>query len=195
MLNNGSILPNNKGETKMKQKEIERRWILQSIPKDLYRTSEYLCHQSYLFAGEEEELRIRAKYKGESAGFRLTHKSGGCGKLSRDELETPICEAMYKSLLTMALANNTIEPITKQSVEAIVQGTEIVFSIVDQAKPTEYNYCEVEFTSKNDAEAYVLPLVNAIEVTDDTYYNMASYWRCSRLGVEMSPRIIVPWLN
>ncbi len=70
----------------MKQKELERRWILQSIPKDLYKASEYSCHQFYLFAGEEEELRIRAKYKGDATVFRLTHKSGGCGELSRDEL-------------------------------------------------------------------------------------------------------------
>lgn len=179
----------------MKQKEIERRWILQSIPKDLYKTSEYLCNQSYLFAGDEEELRIRAKYKGESTVFRLTHKSGGCGELSRDELETPIGEEMYNSLLTMALASNTIEPITKQSVEAIVQGTEIVFNIVDQSKPTEYNYCEVEFQSNHDAEAYVLPIAGAIEVTEDPYYNMASYWRRTRLGEKMQLRIPVPWLD
>lgn len=179
----------------MKQKEIERRWIIQSIPKDLYKANEYLCHQSYLFAGEEEELRIRAKYKGESAGFRLTHKSGGCGELSRDESEMSIGEAMYDSLLTMTLLNDTLEPITKQSVEAIVQGTEIVFNIVDQSKPIGYNYCEVEFASNEEAEAYVLPIVGAIEVTEDPYYNMASYWRRTRLGETMSPRILVPWLQ
>ncbi len=179
----------------MKQKELERRWILQSIPKDLYKASEYSCHQSYLFTGEEEELRIRAKYKGESTGFRLTHKSGGCGVISRDELETSIGEEMYNSLLTMALLNDTLEPITKQSVEAIVQGTEIVFNVVDQSKPTEYSYCEVEFQSNNDAEAYVLPIANAIEVTEDPYYNMASYWRRTRLDATMSPMITVPWLN
>lgn len=152
--------------------EIERKWLLNSLP-DLNWGHRYEVHQSYLSCGNPE-VRIRTKksiYDNEVFSPRMTFKSDGT--IAREEIEFDISEENYNKLLN--LVNG--EYITKDYCIYWFGGYELEVSVVDNGA---FVYCEVEFDSIEDAEKFVLPFPEAVEITYNSDYKMKNYWKKMR---------------
>lgn len=159
--------------------EIERKWLLNSLP-DLNWDHRYEVHQSYLSYGNPE-VRIRTKksiYDNEVFSPRMTFKSDGT--IAREEIEFDISEESYNKLLN--LVNG--EYITKDFCIYWFDGYELEISVVDN---NAFVYCEVEFDSIEDAEKFILPFSDAIEITYNSEYKMKNYWKKTRMNDKTCP--------
>lgn len=73
-------------------KEIERKFLVEQLPKDLLSSPFEIIEQGYLAISQEREVRIRRK----GQAFMLTVKSNG--NLIREEYETLISKAQFETL-------------------------------------------------------------------------------------------------
>lgn len=156
--------------------EIERKWLLDakwvsnvllvSYPVD----SHYQIEQSYLSINPEVRIRHIVTIDGDfEYPYKLTIK--GNGDLIREEVELPLSNDQYTSLLT--LLDNKV-PIQKDVYIYQINRYRIEVVKVDN----EWAYAEVEFESKDEADQYCFPFPYIEEVTYDNDYKMKNYW-CS----------------
>lgn len=160
--------------------EIERKWLFESpeVAKDkceLYEKFDYL--QGYISV--DPEIRISKKrVVGEEPKFKLTIKSKDL--LERIEVEKPLTSMEYTQL--RAVANIAREQmITKTIYDYIYDGHHLTIGIVDEGKPTEFCYGEIEFNSVQEATNFVAPDWFGPDVTYDKRYKMSEYWKRTRL--------------
>lgn len=161
--------------------EIERKWLFDSpdIAKDkceLYERFSYL--QGYISI--TPEIRISRKW---SEGFqeylyKLTIKSKDL--LSRIEVEKALNSLEFLHLMTVG-GFYLEDMITKTIYDYIYQGYHLTIGIVDEGQPTSFCYGEIEFSSEEEANAFIAPDWFGKEVTYDKSYKMSEYWKRTRL--------------
>lgn len=165
--------------------EIERKWLLNSLPKNLtfwdYRAT---IEQAYLTIEKfsdviTKEVRVRKKTTTDGeTNYKLAYKIGS--GLVREEIETPITEDFWKECI------KHIIPIRKKYYtedckyphykdDDLTQTFTIEYSEVDGG---EFYYAEVEFDSIEDANHFNFPYPSLVirEATDDDSVRMANYW-------------------
>lgn len=168
--------------------EIERKWLLSDLPKNLEADARYILQTSYISHGKNE-VRIRSAFHDDSVGtketwgeiycrYKLTIK--GPGALSRTEVEFILSREQYDELSALIKP----EPILKDYHEYHINGKRIEISRVDN----DWVYAEVEFESEKEANDYVLPKeiqeVLVREITYEPEYKMKNYWSRTRTKQE-----------
>ena len=143
--------------------EIERKFLLKSIPKDLEQFAHYEIKQAYLCT--EPVIRIRQK----NDKYILTYKSAGMR--SRIEEEMPLTEDAFLHLLKKA-DGNIIHKTRYLIPNEFEQHTYTIE--LDQFHGVYEGIwlAEVEFESEEQADCYVMPDWFLKEVTyDGSYHN------------------------
>lgn len=165
--------------------EIERKWLLNSLPKNLTFWDQYTTiEQAYLTIEKfsdviTKEVRVRKKTTADGeTDYKLAYKIGS--GLVREEIETPITEDFWKE------CTKHVIPIRKKYYtetckcphykdDDFTQTFTVEFSEVDGG---EFYYAEVEFDSIEDANHFDFPYPSLVirEATDDDSVRMANYW-------------------
>lgn len=142
--------------------EIERKYLIKDLPKDL---SNYECHrltQAYL--NTSPVVRVRR----EDNMYYLTYK--GRGLLTREEYNLPLDEASFLHLLEKADGNI----ISKRRYKIPYTCNDQIFTIeldIFDAPFSPLVIAEVEFANEEDADAFVIPDWFLEEVTFDPKYH------------------------
>ena len=139
--------------------EIERKYLISSIPEDLSPYKCRLIEQGYL--SKNPVVRVRK----DNDEYYLTYK--GNGLLAREEANLPLTKESYEHLIQKADGNI----ITKHRYE-IPDGTgkTIELDIFDGVfKGTIV--AEVEFESIEEANSYIAPSWFIQDVTNDPQYH------------------------
>ena len=170
--------------------EIERKWLLKRLP-DIQPNWRSEGHQSYLSV--DPVIRVRRISWPDNNGVTvrrfLTVK--GAGNLSRAEFEFPISEEDYVNITRHIIFPKM--PIHKENYYYDLSGhcdpsiladldEQLRIDVVDRGTATEFIYAEVEFKSVEDARTFEFPFpeCEAMDVTDDPEWKMASYWKRTR---------------
>lgn len=148
--------------------EIERKWILNKIPTEFKLVKNSQVEQFYLSTSPEVRLRHNPA---SSEPFRITVK--GEGTLSREEIETEVSEDFYNQV--KKFVGKT--PIKKNYSIFNCGGYPLAVSVVDNGV---FIYAEIEFETEEQARNYLLPIDDAIEVTNNPGYKMKNYWLRTR---------------
>lgn len=167
----------------MVKTEIERKWLLRSLPFE-EEESKYWIEQFYISTDPEVRLR-RCMPNGNYENripYRLTIK--GEGSLSRIEIQTAVDEDFYNQALDYV----NLDPIQKHFISYKDKKTGhkvevgVVLEDVNKGR-TPFTYAEVEFDSEEEAFAYQFPWPEIVikEVTNDPEWKMKNYWRRTRL--------------
>ena len=143
--------------------EIERKWRLKAVPEVVLRegAAKHIT-QGYLYISDRGEVRLR--YEGNT--YYLTCK--GKGDLSRPEENYPLLSEMAFIFLWPNIIGQAIE---KTRYTSLLHGHVYQFD-VHEGYLEGYICVEVEFSTEEEANAFVLPswVGEAIEVTDDKRY-------------------------
>lgn len=151
---------NNFGQPEDKEKkpvEIERRFLITRLPDDLDKYLHDDLEQDYLSIGEDgSEDRVRRK----GSKFIRTQKQG-LG-LERTEQEAEITEEEYE-----ALKKNTVGRPIKKTRYYIPHGGQVIELSIFHDQLEGITTAEVEFDTKEEAEAFIPPDWFDAEVTED----------------------------
>lgn len=167
--------------------EIERRWLMAGFLEDSPAAPagpgtgapQFLCEvekaQAYLCTAPV--VRIRSE-RWPGAGGQVQQQYILCvkgpGTLARAEIETPITAEVYRQLAELI----GVPPIHKRTrLYRLADGHELECSLVDEGEAMAFYYAEVEFTSVEEATAFVPPAFLGQEKTEDPTFSMSSYWR------------------
>lgn len=146
--------------------EIERKFTIKALPKNL---SSYPCHlieQAYL--NTDPVIRVRR----EDDTFYLTYK--GKGLLAREEYNLPLNEQAYYHLLEKA--DGVI--ISKKRYVIPIEDTSLCVELDIFEKPfAPLIIAEVEFPDKETAEAFVPLDWFSQDVTNDPAYHNSNLSR------------------
>lgn len=158
--------------------EIERKWLLSSLPSNIFPDSSYIIHQFYLNLNPEIRLRSCKALLDEEVKhpYRLAIKSDGT--LERQEIQCDVtADFFYEALDFVGLT-----PIIKDYYIFYKDGFKIEISSVEET----FIYAEVEFRTKEEAKSYDFPWPCLVikEVTDDYEWKMKNYWKRTRLDIE-----------
>ncbi len=141
-------------------KEIERKFLVIDIPKNINIIKSQNIHQTYLANNEEESLRVR---KVNCNIFTMTFKSGR--GLVREEIEFPISEQTYNQLI-----NSNIIPLIKTRMK-IDDGKYVYdLDIYHNIEEGNLKTIEVEFEDEKLANDFVPPDWFDKEVTGQSEY-------------------------
>lgn len=152
--------------------EIEKKYLLTSIPKEVAFESEKIIYQTYLAIGEEE-MRIRKTIKNDKETHTLTIKKGS--GLSREELETDISRSTYNQLLSGTTNKPLIK--TRKVSKGISDGHEYIAEIDIYESIEDLMVVEVEFHSEQSAKQFIKPTWFGEEVTEDKNYKNQKLWK------------------
>ena len=139
--------------------EIERKFIVKNLPTIIKEYSSCKIEQAYLCT--DPDMRIRKK----NNEYYLTYKNKGNSMLSREEVEIPLPEVMYKCLKQKTIGNIIKKERYKFPYETFLLEIDI---FEEPYKPLIL--AEVEFPSEELAKAFVPPLWFGKEVTEDLKY-------------------------
>lgn len=154
--------------------EIERKFLIDTLPADLPLKRACQVYQAYLSL--DPEVRIRRNVKdGRDTAYFLTIKSGH--GLVREEVELDLAEAHF-----YALAKMIERPFVSKDfwVYQLPDGLELECSLVDRGTDSEFMYAEIEFPSVDAAEAFTALPIFKREITEDPAYRMKNYWEKTR---------------
>ena len=157
--------------------EIERRFIVSAFPEGLEVLRRAEVKQGYISTGDPES-RIRWTKDERKTTYKLAFKTDGT--LAREEVEFDISEEHYNELQRLLKG----EMISKDYRVYALGDYRLEVCKVDEGRPTEYMYAEVEFPSIEEAEAFdarCIPFIEK-EVTQDRSYNMKKYWDRTRIS-------------
>ena len=152
----------------VKLMEIERKFLIDGFP-DLQELRREKMYQGYLCSSPV--VRIRSTQTHSSQEFVLCFK--GKGTLAREEIELPISEDIFvrlKALLPMPLVQKD------HRVYSLEGGHLLECNLVDEGEQTQFYYAEVEFSTVEEANAFVPPAFLGREVTWEPEYSMSHYW-------------------
>ena len=170
--------------------EIERKFLVKSLPEDLERYPGYLIEQAYLttnpvirvrkeipFSFAEEQGALEApgenRHKTQApeafgeAKYTLTYK--GSGFMAREEYNLPLTKEAYETLLSKAEGN----VITKKRYRIPIEGTGLTVELDCFAGAfAPLLLAEVEFETVKDAEEFIpLPWFGEDVTKDPEYHN------------------------
>jgi len=151
-------------------KEIERKYLLSSLPKDLETIETSEIHQIYLATGEEE-VRIRKIISNDEHKYTMTYKKGS--GLSREEIEFDISKGTYTQLSRKG--KPLMKERTKYQLGNHILEVDIYQNFV--LKANELIVAEIEFESIEEAGAFVTPTWFKREVTEDKAFKNQSLWK------------------
>jgi len=144
----------------LKNKEIERKFIIENLPRDLEKYPRHEIRQGYLAVTEDgTEVRIRHR----DQQYFLTVKSGG--SLQRDEVEIKLIRDEFSRLWPLTLGRR-IEKVRYE----LEQAGNIIELDVYGSSLKGLVTAEVEFQSFEDSESFVPPEWFGREVTQDERY-------------------------
>lgn len=148
----------------MMAKEIERKFILGELPKELDIKERKTIYQSYLALGKEEVRIRRVQYESIPDKFYLTYKNRLKDKFAREEVEIEITERTYEQL------NSKFKPIVKDRL--LIELGYGLWAEVDIFQNTGFQLrtVEVEFKSITEAESFVPPFWFGRELTGTGEY-------------------------
>jgi CYTH domain-containing protein len=151
-------------------KEIERKFLLPSIPNELITNEKRTIYQNYLAVGKEEVRIRRIHYENLSEKFYLTYKNRLKGKFVREEVEIEITSMTYDQL------NNKSMPIIKDRL--LISLDNDLWAEVDIYNNVgfELKTVEVEFKSVSEAECFTSPYWFGRELTGTGEYSNQSLW-------------------
>lgn len=139
--------------------EIERKFLIKEMPKDLESYDFHIIEQAYLTV--KPTIRVRR----EDDNFYMTYK--GSGLMSHEEYNLPLTEEAYITLRQKADGNiitkkRYLIPYEKYTIELDVFAEPFAPLVI----------AEVEFPSVEEAECFTVPKWFDTDVTDDPeYYN------------------------
>ncbi len=143
--------------------EIERKFLIPSLPETLEEYPVCLMEQAYLC--RQPVLRVRREEHGEEKSFVLTYKSKGL--LEREEYNLPLDEEAYQHLRAKADGRW----ITKRRYLIPEKDGLTIELDVFEGELTGLVMAEVEFPDRGTAEAYRAPEWFGKEVTYDPAYH------------------------
>ena len=155
--------------------EIERKFLVNRFPEGLPLLKEAVVYQGYLCT--HPTVRIRSTETADRVSYVLCFK--GKGTIARQEIEMDLTKEQFFQLKDLLPA-----PMIRKDykVYALPDGHKLECSLVDQGSPSEFMFAEVEFTSLEEAEAFVPDEYLSHEVTSDPSWSMGSYWEKYRMG-------------
>ncbi len=148
----------------LKDKEIERKFIIESLPQNLDKYPRHEILQGYL-AIIEDGTEVRIRQKGQK--HYLTVKSGG--RLQRDEVEIELTHDQFTRLWPLTIGKR----IEKVRYELEHAGNLIELDVYRSSLKGLVT-AEVEFQSMEDSESFVPPEWFGREVTQDERYKNKS---------------------
>ena len=157
--------------------EIERKWHMKQEPKLLTLTHTRMS-QSYLSLTPEVRIRRYEDLMHSTPDrYDLTIKSEGT--LAREEIIKELTADEYRILLEMT---GGLPPIVKDHKTFDWQGHMLEYSVVDAERGGGFSYAEIEFSSMEEAHAFVPPTWFGTETTEQQTFRMKTYWRDTRLN-------------
>lgn len=158
--------------------EIERKFLLDKYPEELIEQAEleflskHRIEQTYLIIIEDEELRVRRLvHQGSGlASYTMTYKKGH-GKV-REEHEHNISEWMYQSLTCQYRK----KPLVKERTVVRDRKTGIIIEI-DCYSHLSLIVAEVEFSSNDEAESFVVPTWFGEDISGNIAYSNKQLWK------------------
>ncbi len=151
-------------------KEIERKFLLPSIPSELIIKEKRTIYQSYLAVGKEEVRIRRIQYEDLRNTFYLTYKNRQKGKLAREEIEIEITSMTYDQL------NNKSIPIIKDRLLVNIDKDLLAEMDIFSNVGFELKTVEVEFKSVSEAKNFTPPDWFGKELTGTGEYSNQSLW-------------------
>lgn len=139
--------------------EIERKFLIKELPKDLERFPHADICQAYL--NTEPVLRIRRQ----ADKYSFTYK--GEGLLAREEYNLPLNEKSFHHLL--AKADGAIIKKTRYNIP--LKGTDLSIELDMFTSPKEFAMAEVEFPDIASANAFTPPAWFGEDVTQNPAYH------------------------
>ncbi len=140
--------------------EIERKFLIKSLPDSLESYSFHLIEQGYL--STDPVVRVRR----EDDDYYMTYK--GKGLLAREEYNLPLNKEAYDHLLKKADGNI----ITKKRYLIPIEGTSLTIELdIFEGLFKGTVIAEVEFDTLEEAEAFNPPDWFDSDVTNDRHYS------------------------
>ena len=140
--------------------EIERKFLIKSLPASLDDYDFHLIEQGYL--STDPVVRVRR----EDEDYYMTYK--GKGLLAREEYNLPLNKEAYDHLLQKADGNI----ITKKRYLIPIEGTSLTIELdIFEGLFKGTVIAEVEFESLEEADAFTPPAWFDREVTQDRHYS------------------------
>lgn len=161
--------------------EIERKWLVSGWPEGLTVGETYHMAQGYISVRPTVRIRRETAADG-STEYILCFK--GKGTLAREEIETPIDEALFSRLCRL-IGCPLIDKERRDY--PLPGGLTLEVNAVDPGALTAFYYAEVEFSSEEEAlswspEAAGLGSYLCNEVTHQKGVSMGAYWEKTRHG-------------
>ena len=140
--------------------EIERKFLISSLPDDLESYPFHLIEQGYL--NTDPVVRVRRQ----DNEFYLTYK--GKGFLAREEYNLPLNREAYEHLITKADGNI----ICKKRYLIPIKDSDLTIELdVFDGAFAPLILAEVEFSSIEEAESFTPPAWFKEDVTNDRHYS------------------------
>jgi adenylate cyclase len=144
----------------MNTTEIERKYLVRSIPDDLPVRRTVEMRQGYVVVDSARYLSVRIRQEDDE--YRLTLKQGR--GLTRTEVELPLSSAQFEALWPATLGS-----LQKQRWLIGIDDSTIELDVFSGSLEGLV-MAEVEFTSEADASAFNPPAWFGREVTDDARF-------------------------
>lgn len=152
--------------------EIERKFLVRSVPKYMYRSSESKLIEQY-YLNTSPEIRIRSINGDE---FRFTYKSDTDNPVARHEHEFAISKDDFSKLRNLVMRNPFSYNETKvkkrrYQLNVISTSSDVVLDefLLNDDKDV-LKVVEVEFATIEDASGFVVPQWFVEEVTSNPDY-------------------------
>ncbi len=147
----------------MNNTEIERKYLLDTLPDDIKQLPYAIIRQGYINTDSHCEVRVRAK--GDDCFLAIKQGSG----LVRTEVEIVISENQFNDLWGLT-ANKRVEK-TRYNMQS---GSSLIEIDVYLNSLAPLMSAEVEFTSVDESRLFIVPAFFGREVTHDKAYRNAS---------------------
>ncbi len=144
--------------------EIERKFLIKEMPKDIEQYSYHIIEQAYLTT--EPVIRVRKQ----DEEYYMTYKSKGL--MVREEYNLPLTKEAYESLKSKAEGN----VISKKRI-LIPYGKYTIELDVFMAPFEPLVLAEVEFETETEALDFVPPEWFGLDVTNDPKYHNSNMSR------------------
>lgn len=160
--------------------EIERKWMVRGWPQMLPLKEEFTMSQGYISVHPTVRIREEALTGGRT-DYILCFKSAG--GLAREEIERSIDRELFGELEQKIIAKPLIKKIRRSYL--LPDGSVLEVNHVDEGRPTEFWYAEVEFETVEQARAWQpsdcgMDTYLNEEVTDQPGQSMGAYWAATR---------------